>query len=175
MPVSRTHAPRTHEARTDVRRKPGTTRQIAGVSGTAGLRFRAFAGISRPERHRCKGTANAVGWQHPPGFKSPILCCDQQFRPGAPSEGTAGFRFAGPLCGHGRNLAAHLHPLPAPPRGPQPCPETGAARPHNQSAGRDVCRWFALRARHSVRSAKAGIPARAPRTVPEKAPSSDQP
>ena len=36
-----------------------------------------------------------------------------------------------------------------------PCPETGPARPHHQQAGRDVCRWFASRARHPVRSARA--------------------
>jgi hypothetical protein len=78
--MSRTHAPRTHQARTDARRKPGTTRQVAEVSGTGGLRFRAFAAISRPERYGCRGTANAVGLYGPPGFKSPILRSDQAFR-----------------------------------------------------------------------------------------------
>ena len=45
-------------------------------------------------------------------------------------------------------------PLPAAARA-LPCPESGPARPHHHSAGRDVCRWFASRARHPVRSAKA--------------------
>ena len=97
MPVSRTHAPRTHEARTDARRKPGTIRSIAEVSGTGGLRFRAFAAISPAERDGCRGTANAVGLYGPPGFKSPILRCDQQFRPSVWSRRTAAFRFRG-LC-----------------------------------------------------------------------------
>src|SRR5215472_17093122 len=77
MPVSRTHAPRTHEARTDARRKPGTTRSIAELSGTGGLRLRAFATISRSERYGCRGTANAVGLYGPRGFKFPILRSDQ--------------------------------------------------------------------------------------------------
>jgi len=118
MPVSRAHAPRTHEARTDARRKPGTTRQVAELSGTGGLRFRAVAVISRPGRYGCRGTANAVGPCGPPGFKSPILRCDQQFRPGAPSRGTAGVRFPGPLRGHRRHRAARLPPRCPPPRGP---------------------------------------------------------
>src|SRR6516225_5352568 len=90
MPMSRTHAPRTHEARTDARRKPGTTRPIAEVSGTGGLRFRAVAVISRPERYGYRGTANAVGWQRPPGFKSPILRCDQALLPDTGRLGSPG-------------------------------------------------------------------------------------
>jgi hypothetical protein len=124
----------------------GRARHGARLSGTADRQFRTIAVIPGPARHERKSTANAVGWQRPPGFKSPILRCDQQFRPGAPSGGTAGFRFPGPLCGHGRNPAAGLpHRYPRR-RGPQPCPESGAARPHHRSAGRDVCRWFASRA-----------------------------
>jgi hypothetical protein len=92
----------------------GRARHDARVSGTADLQFRTIAVIPGPSRHERKSTANAVGWQHPPGFKSPILRSDQQLRPGAPSRRTAGFRFPGPLRGHRRNPAAHLpHPLPA--------------------------------------------------------------
>ena len=79
---------------------PGRARHDARVSGTAGLRFRTIPVIPGPSRHERKSTANAVGPCGPPGFKSPILRSDQQFRPGAPSRGTAGFRFPGPLCGH---------------------------------------------------------------------------
>ena len=88
-------------------RIPGRARHDARVSGTADLQFRTIAVIPGPSRHERKSTANAVGWQHPPGFKSPILRSDQQFRPGAPSGGTAGFRLPAPLCGHRRNPAAH--------------------------------------------------------------------
>ena len=56
---------------------PGRARHDARVSGTAGLRFRMIAVIPGRSRHERKSTANAVGWQHPPGFKSPILRCDQ--------------------------------------------------------------------------------------------------
>jgi len=96
----------------------GRARHDARVSGTADLPFRTIAVIPGPSRHERKSTANAVGWQHPPGFKSPILRCDQQFRPGAPSRGTAGFRFPGPLRGHRRNPAARLPHRYPPPRGP---------------------------------------------------------
>ena len=52
---------------------PGTTPTETHVPGTPGLRFRTIAGMIAPTRHDGKDTANAVGWQHPPGFKSPIL------------------------------------------------------------------------------------------------------
>ena len=95
---------------------PGRAWHDARLSGTADLPFRTIAVIPGPSRHERKSTANAVGPCGPPGFKSPILRSDQQFRPGAPSRGTAGFRFPGPLRGHRRNPAAHLpHPLPARP------------------------------------------------------------
>ena len=51
----------------------GRARHDARVCGTAGLPFRTIAVIPGPSRHERKSTANAVGWQHPPGFKSPIL------------------------------------------------------------------------------------------------------
>ena len=86
---------------------PGRARHDARVSGTADMQFRTIAVIPGPSRHERKSTANAVGWQHPPGFKSSILRFDQQFRPGAPSRGTAGSRFPGPLRGHRRNPVAH--------------------------------------------------------------------
>ena len=82
---------------------PGRAWHDARLSGTADLRFRTIAVIPGPSRHERKSTANAVGPCGPPGFKSPILRSDQQFRPGAPSRGTAGFRFPGPLRGHRRN------------------------------------------------------------------------
>ena len=53
----------------------GRARHDARVSGTADMQFRTIAVIPGPSRHERKGTANAVGWQHPPGFKSPILRC----------------------------------------------------------------------------------------------------
>ena len=93
----------------------GRARHDTRVSGTADLQFRTIAVIPGPSRHDGKSTANAVGWQHPPRFKSPILRSDQQFRPGAPSRGTAGFRLPGPLRGHCRNPAAHSpHRYPRP-------------------------------------------------------------
>jgi hypothetical protein len=60
------------------RRTPGTAATCNTPAADAwkylrGLRFRAFAAISRPERYGYRGTADAVGWQHPTGFKSPIL------------------------------------------------------------------------------------------------------
>ena len=61
-------------------RIPGRARHDARVSGTADLPFRTIAVIPGPSRHERKSTANAVGWQRPPGFKSPILRSDQQFR-----------------------------------------------------------------------------------------------
>ena len=58
-------------------RIPGRARHDARVSGTADLPFRTIAVIPGPSRHERKSTANAVGCNHPPGFKSPILRCDQ--------------------------------------------------------------------------------------------------
>ena len=58
-------------------RIPGRARHDARVSGTADRQSRTIAVIPGPARHERKSTANAVGWQHPPGFKSPILRCDQ--------------------------------------------------------------------------------------------------
>jgi len=97
---------------------PGRARHDARVSGTADMQFRTIAVIPGPSSHDRKSTANAVGPCGPPGFKSPILRCDQQFRPGARSGGTAGFRFPGPLRGHRRNPAARLPHRYPPPRGP---------------------------------------------------------
>jgi len=56
---------------------PGRARHDARVSGTADLHFRTIAVIPGPSRHERKSTANAVGPCGPPGFKSPILRCDQ--------------------------------------------------------------------------------------------------
>ena len=134
---------------------PGRARHDARVSGTADLQSRTIAVIPGPSRHERKSTANAVGLYGPPGFKSPILRSDQQFRPGARLRGTAGFCFAGPLRGHRRNPAARLPSATRAAARASAMPESGPARPHHQSADRDVCRWFASRPRHSVRSAKA--------------------
>jgi hypothetical protein len=105
----------------------GRARHDARVSGTADLPFRMIAVIPGPSRHERKSTANAVGPCGPPGFKSPILRSDQQFRPGAPSRGTAGFRFPGPLRGHRRNPAARLPHRYPPRRGP--CQARNPGRP----------------------------------------------
>ena len=59
---------------------PGRARHDARVSGTADMQFRTIAVLPGPSRHGGKSTANAVGRQRPPGFKSPILRSDQQFR-----------------------------------------------------------------------------------------------
>ena len=96
----------------------GRARHDARLPGTADLQSRTVAVMPGPPRHDGKDTANAVGPCGPPGFKSPILRSDQQFRPGAPSRGTAGFRFPGPLRGHRRNPAARLPHRCPPPRGP---------------------------------------------------------
>jgi hypothetical protein len=57
----------------------GRARHDARLSGTADLPSRTIAVIPGPSRHERKGTANAVGCNHPPGFKSPILRSQQTF------------------------------------------------------------------------------------------------
>ena len=104
--MSRTHAPRTHEARTDARRKPGTTRQVAEIPGTGGLRFGACAAISRPERYGYRGTANAVGPCGPPGFKSPILRSDQALLPDTGRLANPGDALRNPAHARRSRLAA---------------------------------------------------------------------
>jgi len=85
-------------ARPYAQRICGRARHDARVSGTADLPFRTIAVIPGPPRHDGKSTANAVGWQHPPGFKSPILRSDQQFRLGAPSPGDCCFPPSGAVA-----------------------------------------------------------------------------
>jgi len=114
---------------------PGRARHDARVSGTADMQFRTIAVIPGPSSHDGKSTANAVGPCGPPGFKSPILRCDQQFRPGARSGGTAGFRFPGPLRGHRRNPAARLPHRDPPPRGPCHARNPGRLREHGSGLG----------------------------------------
>ena len=113
----------------------GRARHDARVSGTAGLPFRTIAVIPGPSRHERKSTANAVGPCGPPGFKFPILRCDQQFRPGAPSGGAACFRFPGPLRGHRRDPAARLPHRYPPPRGPCQARNPGRLREHGSGLG----------------------------------------
>jgi len=62
-------------------RIPGMVPDDALVSGMPGLRFRTIADMTAPAGHGWKDTANAVGWQHPPGFKSPILRSSRARRP----------------------------------------------------------------------------------------------
>ena len=52
-------------------------RRNGRLSGTPGLRFRTIADMTARTRHAGKDTANAVGCNHPPGFKSPILRISQ--------------------------------------------------------------------------------------------------
>ena len=66
-----------HIARTNAPRVPGTVLDNERVSGTPGLRFRTIADMTAPAWHGWKDTANAVGCNHPPGFKSPILRSSQ--------------------------------------------------------------------------------------------------
>jgi len=65
-----------HIARTDGARVRGVRGPVpagARVSSMPGLRFRAIADMTPLAWQVGQGTANAVGWRHPPGFKSPIL------------------------------------------------------------------------------------------------------
>ena len=71
MTESRTHC--AHIARTYAPHIPGLGLNDARVPGTPGLRFRTIADMTEPAWHDAKGTANAVGSNGPPGFKSPIL------------------------------------------------------------------------------------------------------
>ena len=77
---------------------PRTSRQArpnASLSGTSGLRFRTIADMLTPSRHAGKDTANAVGWQHPPGFKSPILRSSQALSRTHRGQGLTGNRTQG--------------------------------------------------------------------------------
>ena len=69
-----------HIARTDappIRGILDFVRDDAGIPGTPDLRFRALADTTPCERQARQDTANAVGCNHPPGFKSPILRSSQ--------------------------------------------------------------------------------------------------
>jgi hypothetical protein len=55
----------------------GRARRNASLSGPPGLRFHAIAVMTGQVRQAWHGTANAVGCNHPPGFKSPILRSSQ--------------------------------------------------------------------------------------------------
>ena len=68
----------------------------AQLSGTPDLQFRTIAAMVAHARHEGENTANAVGWQHPPGFKSPIL------RSGLPTELPVSYR---QNCGGGLFLS----------------------------------------------------------------------
>jgi hypothetical protein len=71
--VSKTLPSCVANARPDAHGIPGQIRHDATPSIALGLRFRHSADVSVSARHGSQDTANAVGWQHPPGFKSPIL------------------------------------------------------------------------------------------------------
>ena len=69
-----------HIARTNALRVSGILGLVLDserVPGTPGLRFRTIADVITLPRHGCNDTANAVGCNHPPGFKSPILRSSQ--------------------------------------------------------------------------------------------------
>jgi hypothetical protein len=71
--MSRSAKARVAIARPNAPRTSGPIPEDALLSGMAGLRFRIIADMTEPARHARQDPANAVGWQHPPGFKSPIL------------------------------------------------------------------------------------------------------
>ena len=54
-------------------RIPGLVPDDAELSGMPDLHFRTIADMTSPAPHGWNDTANAVGCNHPPGFKSPIL------------------------------------------------------------------------------------------------------
>ena len=67
-----------HIARTNALRVSGMLSLVLDsgrVSGMPGLHFRTIADMTPQTRHAGNDTANAVGCNHPPGFKSPILRC----------------------------------------------------------------------------------------------------
>ena len=75
-----------HTART-------VTPHVSGAPGLfasfrrAGLRFRTIADMMPLSWHDGKSTANAVGCNHPPGFKSPILRSSQALSRNMPRQG----------------------------------------------------------------------------------------
>ena len=65
-----------HIARTDAPPIRGVLDLVpdgAGIPGRPDLRFRALADVMPGMRQVRQDTANAVGCNHPPGFRSPIL------------------------------------------------------------------------------------------------------
>jgi len=65
-----------HTARTDAPPIRGIIDLVpdgARIPGTLDLRFHALADMIPGRRQLRQDTANAVGCNHPPGFKSPIL------------------------------------------------------------------------------------------------------
>ena len=65
-----------HTARTVILHVSGTPGLFASFR-RAGLRFHTIADMMPLSWHDGKSTANAVGCNHPPGFKSPILRSSQ--------------------------------------------------------------------------------------------------
>jgi hypothetical protein len=120
----------------------GRARHDARVSGPAGLRFRTIAVIPGPSRHERKSTANGVGPCGPPGFKSPILRSDQQFRPGRSVPGDCWFplsgAFAWPSPQSGRPSP---HPLPSHPS-PSATPDARTCRDGRTSPDYQAVRRF---------------------------------
>ena len=90
-----------------------------------GLPFRHFADVSVPARHGGKDTANAVGCNHPPGFKSPILRSSQALSRNLPGTGLTHEGAQG--CNPGYSCA---HPWPHLPMKQMSWPGTSFAPPH---------------------------------------------
>ena len=80
-------SPCVHTARTAMPGDSGRSGRFASFR-RAGLRFRTIADMMPLSWYNGKSTANAVGCNHPPGFKSPILrFLSSSFAPGFHSGG----------------------------------------------------------------------------------------
>jgi len=86
-------SPCVHTARTAMLRVSGRSGRFASFR-RAGLRFRTIADMMPLSWYNGKSTANAVGCNHPPGFKSPILRHQAQPGRGAPGASQAILLFA---------------------------------------------------------------------------------
>ena len=94
-----------HTACTNAPRIPGMVLDNERVSGTPGLRFRTIADMTALAWHGWKDTANAVGCNHPPGFKSPILRSSQALSQNICRQGLTNGMAKG--CSSGCSYAHH--------------------------------------------------------------------